>query len=218
MPITASELEKRKCETMFEPLRASCGKAAMRRDLNMRKAIVLAVTALMALTLVGCGGGNDIESASTAADPLVSGTAGSNSGGSDADNADAAAVSKPDAQAVVNTPDSSNTSSGSTAPDPQPEPEACPWNIPAKSYAGYDRFSGEKVDGLTLVVHEVTADRIVFDYATPARALNSITASVDSSGHASTTQGTVTLELTLGDGSISVDEIEGMGAMAYIFK
>ena len=192
----------------------------------MRKAIVLAVTALMALAFVGCGGGNDVESASVAADPLVSGTAGAGSGGSGEDKpdaaaagkSDAAAAGKPDAQAATNASESGNSSGGSTMSDPAPEHEAGPWNIPQKTYAAYDRFSGDKLDSPTLTVRGVWADRIEFDYAKSDGTWNGVSVNLDSSGRGSVQIDGVTFDVVLGDGFIEVDEIEGMGAMAYVFK
>lgn len=185
----------------------------------MKKAIVLAISAaMMALLLAGCGGGaKDTESmVASASDANASANV---SAGEDASAS--ASASAPDAAAKP-APDAAAKPSSDPAPSNEPpsssEHEAGPWNIPCKTYAAYDRFSGDRLDSPTLTVRGVWADRVVFDYAKSGDSWSDVSVDLDSSGRGSVEIGTVTLDVALGDGFIEVDEIEGMGAMAYVFK
>lgn len=190
----------------------------------MKKAIVLVVSAaMMALLLAGCGGGSKDAESTVASVSDASANAGASANDDASANAsapDAAAKPAPDAAAKP----SAEASKSSSDPAPSNEPssssehEAGPWNIPCKTYAAYDRFSGDRYDSPTLVVRGVWIDRIVFDYARSDDSWSDVSVSLDSSGRGSVEIGTVTLDVALGDGFIEVDEIEGMGAMAYVFK
>lgn len=192
----------------------------------MKKAIVLVVSAaMMALLLVGCGGGSK-DAESTVASASDANASANVSAGEDASASasasapDAAAKPAPDAAAKPSAEASKPSSdpAPSTEPPSSSEHEAGPWNIPCKTYAAYDRFSGDRYDSPTLVVRGVWIDRIVFDYARSDDSWSDVSVSLDSSGRGSVEIGTVTLDVALGDGFIEVDEIEGMGAMAYVFK
>ena len=169
----------------------------------------------LSFALVGCGGNDNAESAASAADPLVAGTAS-------AGKADVAAAPESSAvKANVAAAPAESSSSDASTSDNSSEQAACPWNIPNGEWLGYDRFSGVQISGSKIVVYEVTADSFVFDFysATPDRVYRGLTVSPDSSGHATyDSESGVTLEITLSDNLVAIDEIEGMGAIAYDFR
>ena len=181
----------------------------------MKKMMCLTVAMVCALALSACSGGNAGEEGSAASGQMEQAGADIEMAG-DAANADAS-VGAADAAVAGDVADEavSDDANGDAA-----EAEAAPWNIPLGTWQGYDRFSGEPVDGLTVTVYEVTEESIVFDYISPARAHRGLTAFLDASGYASydIDSGNLILNITLSDNLIMIDEIEGLGAMAYDFK
>ena len=86
-------------------------------------------------------------------------------------------------------------------------------------YHCYDRFSGEAVPGSYIRIHSSNTSQVVFDYVTSAGTFTSVTAYLDSGYNSNVNlTGTLSLTMTFSSSSITVDEIEGMGAMAYVFK
>ena len=86
-------------------------------------------------------------------------------------------------------------------------------------YHCYDRFSGEVVPGSYIRIHSSNTSQVVFDYVTSAGTFTSVTAYLDSGYNSNVNlTGTLSLTMTFSSSSITVDEIEGMGAMAYVFK
>lgn len=177
----------------------------------MKKAIVLVVAALMSLALVGCGGGDDQTSANVAAAPdsALSGTASKDVASTE--EADKAAVQDAAAQGSASGAESGSAEGGSDA-------DAVKWTTPLGTYIAYDRFSGDKANGVQLVLRELNSDSIVIDYTSPSANWSKVTVPIDANGFGSVEQGGVTLDITLGDDFIQVDEIEGLGAMAYVFR
>jgi len=174
---------------------------------------------MLALAFVGCGGGSEAESNVAATDAAVAGVAGSGSASADKGDApaDAAAADKAAVQNAAENPAGSGSSEGSSSTESKAESYL--WSsLPLGTYAAWDRFSGDKVEGYSMVLREVAADRIVFDYATPGTSMSKVAALVDSSGHAIVEQGSITLDITLGADFIQLDEIEGMGAIALVFR
>lgn len=174
----------------------------------MKKAITLMAAMALTFALAGCGGNDNAESAASTDGPLIAGTAS-------VGKADVAAA--PESNASSGEAASSDAATSSSSP----EQVASPWNIPNGEWLGYDRFSGERISGSKIVVYEVAADTFVFDFysATPDRVYRGLTVFPDSSGHATyNSESGVTLEITLSDNLVAIDEIEGMGAIAYDFK
>lgn len=88
-----------------------------------------------------------------------------------------------------------------------------------RDYYCYDRFSGEAVPSSYIRIHSSNSSHVVFDYVTSAGAFTSVTAYLDSGYNANVNlTGALSLTMTFSVSSITVDEIEGMGAMAYVFK
>ncbi len=94
--------------------------------------------------------------------------------------------------------------------------------IPNGEYVCYDRFSGEQVGGAWIKVHDSNSSQVVLSYVSSAGNWGPVTVNIDGSGHGSVTldgaRGNVTLDMTFSGAVINVDEIEGMGAMAYEFR
>ena len=175
---------------------------------KMKKMVALAAVMTLAFTLAGCGGNDGAESAASVADPLIAGTT---------------SAGKADVVAAPESSESTEESSSSDAAtsDGSSEQAASPWNIPNGEWLGYDRFSGEQISGSKIIVYEMTAGSFVFDFysGTPDRVYRGLTVFPDSSGHAMyDSESGVTLEITLSDNLVAIDEIEGMGAIAYDFK
>ena len=174
----------------------------------MKKVVALAIVTVFSLALAGCGGDDRAGSVASTADSLVAGTAS-------AGKADVAAAPESSASSAESSSSEAATSSNSS------EQAVSPWDISNGEWLGYDRFSGEQISGSKIVVYEVTADSFVFDFysGTPDRVYRGLTVFPDSSGHATyDSESGATLEITLSDNLIAIDEIEGMGAMAYDFK
>ena len=86
-------------------------------------------------------------------------------------------------------------------------------------FTGYDRFSGEQVGGAYIYVHDSDSEKVVFNYFSSQGDFHDLTAYLDSSLKSTVyITDTCYLEMTFTQGTIYVDEIEGMGAMAYDFK
>ncbi len=86
-------------------------------------------------------------------------------------------------------------------------------------FTGYDRFSGEQVGGAYIYVHDSDSEKVVFNYTTSQGTYKNLTAYLDSSLKSTVyITDTCYLDMTFTQGTIYVDEIEGMGAMAYDFK
>lgn len=86
-------------------------------------------------------------------------------------------------------------------------------------FTGYDRFSGEQVGGAYIYIHDSDSEKVVFNYTTSRGTFNNLTAYLDSSLKSTVyITDTCYLDMTFTQGTIYVDEIEGMGAMAYDFK
>lgn len=172
----------------------------------MKKVFALVAAMALALAVSGCGAGG--ESAASSSDPLESGSA-------NAGKASVAAL--PDSSASAGgSSESGGASSGGSS-----DQAASPWSISNGEWLGYDGFSGEPISGSKIVVYEATADTFVFDFysGTPDRVYRGITVSPDSSGHATyDSESGVILEITLSDNLVAIDEIEGMGAIAYDFR
>ena len=86
-------------------------------------------------------------------------------------------------------------------------------------FTGYDRFSGEQVGGAYIYVHDSDSEKVVFNYTTSQGTFKNLTAYLDPSLKSTVyITDTCYLDMTFTQGTIYVDEIEGMGAMAYDFK
>ena len=94
--------------------------------------------------------------------------------------------------------------------------------IPNGEYVCYDRFSGEQVGGAWIEVHDSNSSQVVLSYVSSAGNWGPITIDIDGSQHGSTTvsgsYSNVQLDMTFNSSVITVDEIEGGGAMAYEFR
>ena len=86
-------------------------------------------------------------------------------------------------------------------------------------FTGYDRSSGEQIGGAYIYVHDSDSEKVVFNYTTSQGTFKNLTAYLDSSLKSTVyITDTCYLDMTFTQGAIYVDEIEGMGAMAYDFK
>lgn len=86
-------------------------------------------------------------------------------------------------------------------------------------FTGYDRFSGEQVGGAYIYIHDSDSEKVVFNYTTSRGTFKNLTAYLDSSLKSTVyITDTCYLDMTFTQATIYVDEIEGMGAMAYDFK
>lgn len=169
----------------------------------MKKIVALTTVMVLAFALTGCGGNDSTESAASVA------------GAASAGKADVAAAPESGTESAESSSSDAATSGGSS------NQAVSPWNIPNGEWPGYDRFSGDQISGSKIVVYEVTTDTFVFDFysATPDRVYRGLTVFPDSSGRATyDSESGVTLEITLSDNLVAIDEIEGMGAIAYDFK
>lgn len=91
--------------------------------------------------------------------------------------------------------------------------------IPSGWYDCYDRFSGEMITGFYIEILESNSSQAVFNYSNSQGVFEGVIAELDGTGHATVDlTDTLTLEITFYEYEIHVDELEGMGAMAYIFK
>lgn len=83
---------------------------------------------------------------------------------------------------------------------------------------GYDGFSNERIPDLTIRIVDITDTSVIFDYNSSAVSAQSVTAVLDGNGCASVDlDNGVTLDMTFTEDSITLDELQGMGAMAYYF-
>ena len=158
----------------------------------MKKIIVLALTIILVFAFCACGGnaGDDLTDQTVAAAP--------NAGNLD--------VGTSDDENDIGTSDE-GTSSGdlSTGGDVAEL-------IPSGDYYCYDRFSGEGISGFYIRIHSSNSSQVVFDYVTSAGTFTSVTAYLDSGYNANVNlTDTLSLTMTFSNGSITVDEIEGMG-------
>lgn len=91
--------------------------------------------------------------------------------------------------------------------------------IPSGWYDCYDRFSGEMLTGFYIEMLESNSTQAVFNYSNSHGVFEGVIADLDGAGHATVDlTETLTLEITFYEYEIHVDEVEGMGAMAYVFK
>lgn len=91
--------------------------------------------------------------------------------------------------------------------------------IPSGWYDCYDRFSGEMLTGFYIEMLESNSTQAVFNYSNSHGVFEGVIADLDGAGHATVDlTETLTLEITFYEYEIHVDELEGMGAMAYVFK
>ncbi len=91
--------------------------------------------------------------------------------------------------------------------------------IASADYYCYDRFSGESVPGSYIRVHSSNSSQVVFDYVTSAGSFTYLTAYIDGNGFAYLDlSDTLGINITFYSSEIYVDELEGMGAMAYVFR
>lgn len=91
--------------------------------------------------------------------------------------------------------------------------------IPSGDYYCYDRFSGEGIPGFYIKIHSSNRSQVVFDYVTSAGTFTSLTANIDANGFAyMDLTDTLGINITFYSSEIYVDEIEGLGAMAYVFR
>ena len=171
----------------------------------MKKIVALALVLILIFTFCACGGnsGPGIGSGDDLTNQTVAGAP--NAGNLDAENSD-------DEIDV-------GTSNGGTSSDDSTSGQTDTPLISNGDYHCYDRFSGEAVPGSYIRIHSSNTSQVVFDYVTSAGTFTSVTAYLDSGYNSNVNlTGTLSLTMTFSSSSITVDEIEGMGAMAYVFK
>ena len=176
----------------------------------MKKYICLVMTLCLLLVCTACSNGN-MESgmADGNFDPLVSGSPNAGNMGDSSNTAD--------------TNDSSNagtTIDGSQSNDKDTlDPISGEKILSDGLYVAYDRFSGESISNFYIKVHDSNSSQLIFAYSTSAGYFDYVVANLDAS-YNSTVQlnDTVTLNITVSGATIKVDEIEGLGAMAYDFR
>ncbi len=184
----------------------------------MKKILVLMFVVVFALALCSCsnagggaGGGDDLVGQTVVGAPdtgaldagmVDEGT--SDTGTTDSGTAD---------EGIVDSGTSGDGSSGESSGSEVAE------FIPSGDYYCYDRFSGEGISGFYIRVHSSNNSQVVFDYVTSAGTFTSLTANIDANGSAyMALTDTLELNITFYSSEIYVDELEGMGAMAYVFK
>ena len=155
----------------------------------MKKIVALALVLILIFTFCACGGNSGPGTGS----------------GDDLTN-----------QTVAGAPNAGNLD---TSSDDSTSGETDTPLISNGDYHCYDRFSGEAVPGSYIRIHSSNTSQVVFDYVTSAGTFTSVTAYLDSGYNSNVNlTGTLSLTMTFSSSSITVDEIEGMGAMAYVFK
>ena len=85
-------------------------------------------------------------------------------------------------------------------------------------WQAYDKFSQEKVDNVIITVIDITETSVIFSYYSSAVSASNLTATPDANGYASVyVDENTTLNMIFTGTQIQVDEIQGMGAMGYVF-
>ena len=183
----------------------------------MKKIIVLTLTIILVFAFCACGGnagpgggaGNDLTD-QTVASALNARNldVGTSDDENDIGTSDEGTTSGNGSSSGEGSSDNTSSENGSGSAIMQ-----------SSDYYCYDRFSGEAVPGSYIRIHSSNSSQVVFDYVTGAGAFTSVTAYLDSGYNANVNlTDTLSLTMTFSDGSITVDEIEGLGAMAYVFK
>lgn len=180
----------------------------------MKKVLVFALVIIIAFAFCSCGGnvggaggGGDLTDQTVAAAP----NAGNLEGSLTEETSDAGTLDE-------GTVDEGTVDEGTSSGDSSIGEEVAEL-IPSGDYYCYDRFSGEEIPGFYIKIHSSNSSQVVFDYVTSAGTFTSLTANIDANGFAyMALTDTLELNITFYSSEIYVDELEGMGAMAYVFK
>lgn len=180
----------------------------------MKKILAFALVIILAFAFCSCGGNaggaagsGDLTDQTVAAAPNAGNLEGSLTEETpDAGTSDEGTV---DEGTVDEGTSSGDSTSGETVTE----------LIPSGDYYCYDRFSGEVISGNYIRIHSSNSSQVVFDYVTSAGTFTSLTANIDANGFAyMDLTDTLGINITFYSSEIYVDELEGMGAMAYVFK
>lgn len=86
-------------------------------------------------------------------------------------------------------------------------------------WLAYDRFSQERIDNVIITIEDITETSVIFSYYSHGELTSNLTATLDGNGYASVyVDEYTTLNMTFTGTQIQVDEIQGMGAMSYVFS
>lgn len=90
--------------------------------------------------------------------------------------------------------------------------------VPFGGYTCVDRFSREQYGSIVLYVHDSDSTKVVFNYINNQGTYKNLTANLNSDQEATVyLTDTLYLQMKFDQSTVYVDEIEGMGAMAYDF-
>lgn len=88
--------------------------------------------------------------------------------------------------------------------------------VPNGGYTCVDRFSREQIGSNVLYIHDSDSTKVVFNYICSKGSFYELTAYLNSAQEATVyLTDTLALEMKFDQSTVYVDEIEGMGAMAY---
>lgn len=88
--------------------------------------------------------------------------------------------------------------------------------VPNGGYTCVDRFSREQIGANVLYVHDSDSTKVVFNYICSQGSFYELTAYLNSAQEATVyLTDTLSLEMKFDQSTVYVDELEGMGAMAY---
>jgi len=183
----------------------------------MKKFLVLMLVMVLALALCSCGGNGGINNEGAnggSGDGLVGQTmAGLTDSGNVGDTSDDGGDSD-DGTLDEGTSNGQGSSGDSSSGDGSGSAL-----LPSTDYYCYDRFSGDAIAGNYIRVYSSNSSQVVFDYVTNAGTFTSLTAYIDGNGHAyMDLTDSLAIDITFYSSEIYVDELENMGAMAYVFK